>query len=99
MTPEEAIDIVARYALIEEGREEMQWDSYPEIGEHNWNRVLEAAHEFAQKMRPSEELFKAAYQLLGDLSGDVQCKIIKVWKSSTTWTVAMEDAVRAYYEK
>lgn len=59
MTPEKAIEIVARQALAE-AVEDLAWEDYPEIGEHDWERVLDAAADLAQY--PVGYL--AAYELL-----------------------------------
>ena len=65
MTLEEAIQIAARHALaiaadsIREG-----WDSYPEVGENDWERVVDAAIVLAPWPPVGE--FVRAYKLLSE---------------------------------
>lgn len=64
MTGDEAIEIIARHAVARsvESLAEEGWDFYPEIGEHDWERIVAKA----QELRPWPEAaeFKEAYKLL-----------------------------------
>lgn len=61
MTDTEAVAIMARVVLAS-GIRYSDWESYPEIGEHDWERVIDRAVELAHG--PSAEKFKEAYDLL-----------------------------------
>lgn len=45
---------------------EIDWSDYPEIGEHDWQAVLDRANELVTAMRPDEETYQQAYRLLTD---------------------------------
>ncbi len=63
MNDEEAIDIVARFALAEGAQyPNLDWADYAEIGEHDWKRVVKRAGELAPY--PTAEEYEAAYALL-----------------------------------
>ncbi len=63
MSPEQAIEIIAKAALAD-AAEWMagQWERYPEIGEHDWTRVVDALDRLAPYPAPEE--FAEAYELL-----------------------------------
>lgn len=64
MTPEQAIDLVALDVIaggacdrVAEG-----WENYPDLGEHDWQRVAEAVERLAPD--PDPTLLDEAYALL-----------------------------------
>jgi hypothetical protein len=66
MTPEEAIDTVARHVVgnavetfVEDG-----WDLYPEIGEQDWERVVAKTRELVPEH--TVERYREAYKILED---------------------------------
>jgi len=67
-----AIDTVARYIVARSYGGpaamviEIDWSDYPEIGEHDWQAVLDRANELVTDMRPDEETYQQAYRLLAD---------------------------------
>lgn len=61
MTPEEAVAVVARWALAD-AADELDWQNYAEVGLHDWERVLSAARELVS--RPSPSTYQDAYALL-----------------------------------
>lgn len=61
----EAIEIVAQHAIaaaVSSGT--VDWEDYPELGEHDWERVLTRMEMNADYPDPDE--FDAAYKLLFD---------------------------------
>jgi len=63
-TAKDAIDIVARHALIHLVEQHMSddWDLYADIGEFDWEAVVEAAR--ALVVEPSQAAYDAAYEFL-----------------------------------
>jgi len=63
-TAKDAIDIVARHALIYLVEQFLsdEWDAYPDIGEDDWETIVEAAH--ALVVEPSEAAYDKAYEFL-----------------------------------
>lgn len=65
MIPEKAIDIIAQHVRArwaQDFGEDGDWESYPELGEMDWNDVaatIQAAHPF-----PTPAEFDEAYHLL-----------------------------------
>lgn len=59
MTLNQAVDLVARKALHDG---EPEWESYPDIGENDWERVM--ARVEALKAETPWEQFSAAYDFL-----------------------------------
>lgn len=59
-----AVDVVARDLIAKVVREYGgdQWDSYPEIGEHDWERIDKRALELAAQV--DGEQYLAAYEFL-----------------------------------
>lgn len=72
VTPDDAIATVARYVVARsyggpaETVVEIDWSDYPEIGEHDWQAVLDRANELVTNLRPDEETYQQAYRLLAD---------------------------------
>lgn len=66
-----ALGAVARRAMANALRREFVddphewWEAYPEIGEHDWNSVIEWVEQFVAELDPSESVFLVAYNLLG----------------------------------
>lgn len=61
---EEAINVIARVILgkaVADARDD-GWQDYPELGEYDWDRVVERAKEIAAD--PSFDEFEAAYDFL-----------------------------------
>lgn len=60
----DAIDVVARWALADlVARADNLWsDYYPDIGEHDWERVDARMRDLAE--RPDQEVYDKAYALL-----------------------------------
>lgn len=58
-----AIDVVARHAIAAIVLQ-ISWEDYPEIGEHDWDRLIE--HLDAIAPFPEEELFETALLHLGE---------------------------------
>lgn len=58
-----AEEVIGRYLADVEFAE---WEDFGDIGEYNWDRVLEAVKEKAKAIRPSTEEFEAAYKWLSD---------------------------------
>lgn len=66
MTIDEAVDIVARNVLdVLLEWDGPEWESYPDLGEHDWTRVL-ARISALLPAAPAPEEYEAAYQLLTD---------------------------------
>jgi hypothetical protein len=67
-----AIDTVARYIVARSYGGpanivvEIDWSDYPEIGEHDWQAVLDRANKLVTDLRPDEETYQQAYRLLTD---------------------------------
>lgn len=61
MRPDEALRVVARKVAADLAAEVADaWCDYPEIGEHDWARVVELVHEFT----PVPVDFPEAYAIL-----------------------------------
>lgn len=58
-----AVDVVAR-GLLSSLPREFQRENYPEIGEHDWDEVVECANEILEGMAPSADAFLTALGLL-----------------------------------
>lgn len=73
MTPDEAIDIVARHYIDKAIRTAVEggvdWSEYPEVGENDWDRVVKRA-ESITPTRPETDQFDEAYALLSELADD-----------------------------
>lgn len=66
MTPDEAIDVVAKSFIescLDPEFRAIGWEDYPEIGEHDWDRVIDRLADLTPKV-DLEEL-GAALLLLG----------------------------------
>ena len=67
-----AVDVVARYIVARSYGGpaatviEIDWSDYPEIGEHDWQAVIERADELITALRPSDETYRQAYKTLAD---------------------------------
>ncbi len=63
MTPAAAIDIVARHlAAASLASNHVDWESYPEIGENDWEEITDRA--VALFPYPSAEQYETAMELL-----------------------------------
>lgn len=62
MTADDAIDVVARRLIADLVANEVgsRWDSYPDVGEHDWERIVARARMLAE--HPTE--YASAYDLL-----------------------------------
>lgn len=62
----EAVDIVAHHALFQTISHEAGdlWESYPEVGEYDWEAVQDRITELLQPFRVDRESFEAAYEFL-----------------------------------
>lgn len=60
----DACRIVAAHQIAAIVDEHLSWEDCPEIGEHDWMTVQEAAKEIAREHRVSPEEYRAAYALL-----------------------------------
>ena len=60
MDHELAVYIVAAHAIYQASRE-IEWSSYPEIGEDDWHRVVEAIE---RKVGGPQSAFYEAYEIL-----------------------------------
>lgn len=65
MNRREALDIVAR-RVIADATDGIKWEDYPDIGEHDWDRVTERVVDLAPD--PGGERFEKAYALLSSLA-------------------------------
>jgi hypothetical protein len=63
-----AIDTIARAIIASAAEDAGEWEDWPEVGEHDWNRVLEAVKRLAPW--PDDAERSAAYQLLESMSDD-----------------------------
>lgn len=67
MTVEEAIEVVAREvvfrALVLE--EAYEWEDFPEIGQHDWDRVVIEIGQLAREVQDGGR-FDEAYKLLAE---------------------------------
>ena len=52
MTEDEAIETVARAVLAESIDDLDAWDSWPEVGEHDWERIVNKVEELAPEVEP-----------------------------------------------
>jgi hypothetical protein len=70
MTPEEAIDVVARHVIATAARgvAEDGWCNYPDIGEDDWNAVDQRVQVLAPP--PADETYNEAYVLLQERADD-----------------------------
>ena len=57
-----AIEVVAAFALAYYAVEVADWGDFPEIGEHDWERVVEEMRRLAPF--PEEGAFERAYKTL-----------------------------------
>jgi hypothetical protein len=72
VSPEQAIDVIAREALSRFAAEAMprdEWENFPEIGEHDWEKVAERVQQLAPSVPRDDYL--AAYALLEGRAEDV----------------------------
>ena len=61
---DDAIDVVAR--TIVANLELPEWEHYPDIGEHDWQRIENACRSKLMAIAGSTDRFRAAYRLLED---------------------------------
>jgi hypothetical protein len=74
VTPDEAIDTVARHYISHIIRTAMDaeysgWEDYPEIGQHDWTRVVERAEAYVPA-ESTKDSYDEAYELLADRAAD-----------------------------
>lgn len=64
MTEDTALTVLARdlLAALLDDHGAGKWEDYPDLGEHDWDRVLGRAYTLAA--RPERQDFTTAYQLL-----------------------------------
>ncbi|SFO60451.1 DUF6011 domain-containing protein [Amycolatopsis rubida] len=70
-TRKAAIDAVARHALFRKldyavSVGDILWEDYPDLGEFQWDSVLERILAIAKSVRPTDEEYRAAYEHLAD---------------------------------
>jgi hypothetical protein len=65
MTPDEAIEIVARQAFANHGGEP-QWADYPGIGANDWRKIQVRVSQLAALNTPRSADYPAAYELLAE---------------------------------
>lgn len=77
ITLQSAIDAVARRIVRRVVRDAIEiqvaafeWEDYPEIGESDWERVLDRAEEISSRAAPSNGEYEAAYKFLADRATD-----------------------------
>jgi hypothetical protein len=71
MSVRKAISVVAHHLLADAldaaiSAENIGWEDYPEIGENDFDKVVTRAGLLADKLRPSEDEYEAAYAVLVD---------------------------------
>lgn len=44
----------------------VRWEDYPEVGEDDWDKIVDTLHEVADDMIPTKHDFNRAYGLLAD---------------------------------
>lgn len=63
-----AVQTVARsmvhVELLAAAQRTLDWGDYPEIGEHDWERVVDEVIKIAELMDPGKVEYQAAYELL-----------------------------------
>ncbi len=60
-----AVDVVAHFVVAEgDHGDDDHWDSYPDIGEHDWQAVLGRADAIIAGLRPTTAAYVAAYNFL-----------------------------------
>lgn len=67
MTPNEALRVVAHHVAgveLEDLERRALWESYPEIGEHDWERIMALIKARGAQLRPKPDEYEAAYALL-----------------------------------
>lgn len=70
MKPEEAIEIIAHHVVVQGASRFVEthgWEAYPDIGEHDWNRVVEKVVE----LTPDVD-FDEAYRVLSKRANNEQ---------------------------
>lgn len=63
------IQLVARYivyAWLTDSDREPAWEDYPEVGERDWERVVEEVKALGRSVDPGLDEFKKAYRQLAD---------------------------------
>lgn len=63
-----AIEVVAAFALAYYATEIADWEDFPEVGEHDWERVVEEMRRLAPF--PEEGSFEWAYKILEERATD-----------------------------
>lgn len=46
MTPDEAVEVIARHILAQAAAE-ADWEDYPEIGQHDWDAIVRKVDQLA----------------------------------------------------
>lgn len=76
MPVEEAIRILANNlvasALTADVVHKTDWEDYPEVGEHDWAKVVERAEAVVAGIRPTPEALEVAYDVLAGRAGGVR---------------------------
>jgi hypothetical protein len=75
VSTDEAIEIVAQgiaAAAVLDASTDSDWGGYPDIGEHDWGRVMDRVEEMSLELDPTGALFDEAYALLGKRAKDVE---------------------------
>jgi hypothetical protein len=58
-----AIEVVARMAIFN-ALDDIEWGNYPEIGEHDWQQVLDRIEIVGMGLKPSDDDYAKAYSIL-----------------------------------
>jgi hypothetical protein len=66
MSGQVPIEIVAEEAIgrFLEDAAFAEWEDFAEVGEYDWDRVLEVIKRKAKEIRPKPEIFQEAYEWL-----------------------------------
>lgn len=78
MKTSEAIDTLARLVLLH-GICAVEWEDYPDIGEDDWERIMDRAGEMIKE--PSAQEFTKAYAHLSTRAKDAEVTVTaSAWK-------------------
>jgi hypothetical protein len=62
-TTEFAIEVVARMAIFNQ-LDKIEWEDYPDIGEDDWQEVLDRIDTIGYGLKPMDDDYAEAYALL-----------------------------------
>ena len=58
-----AVEVVARMAMFN-ALDKIEWEDYPDIGEHDWQQVLDRIEVMGCGLKPTDDDYAEAYALL-----------------------------------